>query len=103
MKKAWMLSLALVLLVAVGCSSSSSSGETKTHLSEQENGICPTAPTIVTGTAVAGATCGSASDCLPTCCSCTTGTGQWGAAECVNGKCDNTTACTDTAQLSFCK
>jgi hypothetical protein len=94
--------LGFALLIVVGCSSNSS-GESKTKLSEQENGACPTAPTIVTGTASAGASCGSASDCLPTCCTCTTGTGQWGAAECVNDKCDNTTACTDTEQLSFCK
>lgn len=102
MKKAILLSLGIALGVAVGCSSSSA-GNSETHLSEQENGACPTAPTIVTGTGAAGATCSSASDCAPACCTCTTGTGSWGAAECLNGKCNNGTACADTQQLSFCK
>jgi hypothetical protein len=102
MKSRTALSLVFSLLVAVGCSSSSA-GTSETHLSEQENGACPTAPTIVTGTGASGAACASASNCAPICCTCTSGTGSWGAAECVNDKCDNTTACADTAQLSFCK
>jgi hypothetical protein len=102
MNKVIALSLGVALSVAVGCSSSSA-GNSETHLSEQENGACPTAPTIVTGTGAAGAACSSASNCAPICCTCTSGTGQWSAAECLNDKCDNTTACADTAQLSFCK
>jgi hypothetical protein len=102
MNKGTALSMGFALLIAVGCSSSSSNSGT-TKLSEQENGACPTAPTIVTGSEASGAACTSASNCAPICCTCTSGTGSWGAAECVNDKCDNTNACADTAQLSFCK
>jgi hypothetical protein len=92
----------LVGLVSIAACSSKS-GTTEDHLDEQTGaGGCPTAPKIVVGTGAVGSTCTTAADCAPICCACTTGVGNWAAAECRNDKCDTVDACADTALASFC-
>jgi hypothetical protein len=87
----------------IACSTSSNPGITDYHLAEQSGtGTCPTTPTIVVGTVAVGGPCTSASDCAPICCTCTTGTGQWLAADCRNDTCDTVDACADTASPNYC-
>jgi hypothetical protein len=97
--------LALGAMMSVAACGSSTPGTTILHEAEQSGtGTCPTSPTILTGTAAEGATCKSAEDCSPTCCSCASGTtGQWLAAECVNNACKAANACADTEEAKFCK
>jgi hypothetical protein len=62
-------------------------------------GMCPTNPTTLTGMAATGAICGSAADCKPTCCQCTSGSYAL-VAQCQNGNCldANDTCCLYTQQ-----
>jgi hypothetical protein len=101
MLKYWMVGVVAVVLAA--CSNDDNGG-TELHEAEQDGaGMCPTTPKILTGTAAEGAACKDGTDCAPICCTCTTGSGQWLAAECVNDECKAATACADTAEASFCQ
>jgi hypothetical protein len=57
-------------------------------------GACPTHPTMLTGKLTVGSPCGSAADCLPYCCACSSGPSAL-VAQCSNGSCldGNDTCC----------
>jgi len=81
-------------LLACGGSSDSVNGT-------QFNKSCDVPDTDMKGTAAAGASCSTYKDCAASCCTCTTGQGQWMAAACLGGKCaDKTTTCSKTASDS---
>ncbi len=69
--------------------------------SEEGNPDCPSPPAYLTGTGAAGSACSSDLDCMPICCTCSTGGKQYLAAECDVGACAPTLACaaTETPQL----
>jgi hypothetical protein len=85
----------LVAVSATGCSSSDDDS-TPVHVKidgassiagEQDQGACASHSLVFTGSAKAGATCGNATDCAPSCCACKAGTKGWSAAACVDGVC----------------
>jgi hypothetical protein len=87
-----------------GGSGGSGGGETMTSSStkiEQINGGCPNNPALLTGTKNKGDSCGSATDCRPTCCQCGNGkSNAWLGAECNNGACAD--PCADTVSSADC-
>ncbi len=100
MLKYWMVGVVAVVLAACG---NDDDGGTQFHEAEQDGaGMCPTTPTILTGTAAEGAACKDGTDCAPTCCTCASSSNTWLAAECIDDECKAATACADTAKTSFC-
>jgi hypothetical protein len=64
-------------------------------------GQCPTHPTTLVGRGTVGSACSQASDCAPTCCTCSSGQAAL-VAQCAHGSClDATdTCCLFTSQCS---
>ena len=79
----------------------SSSSDSNT---EQVNGGCPSNPSTLTGSKSDGESCSASTECQPTCCSCSSGSNQWLAVYCLNGKCNSSGACAATRDdSSFCQ
>jgi hypothetical protein len=98
------LAASLVGLVALACNTSTQddalypacNGQSPAGLASESTsaGACPAHPTMLTGTATVGSQCGSAADCLPYCCKCSSGVNAL-VAQCSNGSCldGNDTCC----------
>src|SRR5688572_30367173 len=74
----------LLVCLMLGCGGDDGSTDTQT---EQLNNACPAMPSVLKGTKGTGQACVSATECLPSCCSCSTGTNRFLAAGCIDGKC----------------
>jgi hypothetical protein len=96
-----MTRLACVLLVVCACGGDDGSGGSRDVATEQLNNACPSTPTILTGTKPGGAACTSARECMPACCSCSTGGKQYLGAACIDGACV-ANACPETEPGFLC-
>jgi hypothetical protein len=109
--KARILAMTITMTLALaGCGSGasggggngggSSGGASSTRI-EQINGGCTNNPTTLTGSKNRGDSCGTATDCKPTCCQCGSGkSNSWLGVECHNGACVD--PCADTVGSADC-
>jgi hypothetical protein len=85
--------------IGSGAASGTSSSEDET---DQQQGLCPTASTVLTGTKSAGDACALPAECASTCCDCGTGSASWSAASCVSGKCVDSLSSCDRTRSRYC-
>ena len=92
-----MRNLAVLGLVLLSAACGSSAGPSKAF-ERTAAGTCPASPQQLKGTKPQGAACEDATECSPTCCSCSNGSPkQWLAVSCRNGGCaSGAVACADT-------
>ena len=84
-----------LLLLAAACGSSPDPSKA---FERTVDGLCPSSPQQLTGTTAVGGGCQTATECKPTCCSCSNGSlKNWLAVSCREGTCATAgVACADT-------